>query len=350
MANDIATKADLYYPGAGNASSDFIGFSFNGITHTDMGISRVSEGSRYSEQMLPNFQDKSAQMPGSDYTLYWESFYSTKTWTLQIAFDDMLDRQMRLLRQTLNTKNLSNLTFDERPGIHWLAKVQSVPQLKYICFDTDEYRVWDNSKPFILGYSYYVWSSSANNNQGGYVLTQNTSPQQGTTYYEHITRIYKGEGTITFISYYPFGMSDLQTKTNIASSVITNNGDIPMDWYVVLSTAQAKQLEQLKVETTAASGGATLSAKIITFNQSGLNSNVVDDYVVISSKTNLIEGADSYNAITGAYNATGRVYNQYISSGDFFQIPVSETGKTLTFYITGPDAATRNLHYRYLYL
>lgn len=302
MADDIATKADLYYPGAGNASSDFIGFSFNGITHTQLGISRVSEGTRYSEQMLPNFQDKSAQMPGSDYTLYWESFYSTKTWTLQIAFDSMTDAQMTLFRQTFNTKNLANLTFDERPGIHWLAKVQAPPQLKYICFDE--------------------------NNQ----------------------RIYKGEGTITFIAYYPFGMSELQTKSNITSSIITNEGDIPMDWYVVLSTGQAKLLEQLKVETTATSGGATLAASIMTFNQSGLNSAVTDDYVVISSKTNLIEGARSYNATTGSYIATGNVYNQYISSGDFFQIPVNETGKTLTFYITGPNAATRNLHYRYLYL
>lgn len=334
MANDIATKADLYYPGAGNASSDFIGFSFNGITHTDMGISRVSEGSRYSEQMLPNFQDKSAQMPGSDYTLYWESFYSTKTWTLQIAFDDMLDRQMRLLRQTLNTKNLSNLTFDERPGIHWLAKVQSVPQLKYICFDTDEYRVWDNSKPFILGYPYYVWSSSANNNQGGYVLTQDTSPQEGTTYYEHITRIYKGEGTVTFISYYPFGMSELYNSDTLNSSTTINNlGDIPMDWYVFLPQSACANITTIQDQFNNDNG----LGKILNFaNHIVLEAG--DNYVKVDSKTNLIEG---YYYNNNTYTATGTIYNDQITSGDFFKIPVG----TSTFFANGGK-----VYYRYLYL
>ena len=299
---DITTKAQLYYPGAGNASSDFIGFSFNGVTHTQLGISRVSDGSRYNEEMLPSFQDKSAQMPGSDYTLYWESFYSIKTWSLQIAFDHMTDQNMQLFRRTFNTKNLAPLTFDERPNIHWLAKVQSPPQLKYICFD------------------------------------------------ENNTKVYKGEGTINFIAYYPFGMGTLNTKSNIASEIITNDGDIPMDWYVVLSKARAKQLEQLKLEITEVDGGATVSANIITFDTSGLNSNVTDNYVVINSKTNLIEGATSYSSSNGTYVASGKVYNQYITSGDFFQIPVSDVSKTLTFYITGPTGSTRNLHYRYLYL
>lgn len=276
-----------YIPEAVSGNSDFIGFSFNGISHTAMGISRVSEGSRYSEQMLPNFQDKSAQMPGSDYTLYWESFYSTRTWTLQIAFDSMTDEHMRLLRQTLNTKNLGELTFAERPGIHWLAKVQSPPQLKYICFDEDG------------------------------------------------TRIYKGEGTVTFISYYPFGMSDLNKTSTISTSTSINNiGDIPMDWYVILPAAACASISVIKDEVSGSAGNRILNFANHLTLKSG------ETYVAINSKTNLIEGC-TYNSSTGIYTPNGNVYNSQITSGDFFQIPLSSS----TFFANGGV-----LCYRYLYL
>jgi hypothetical protein len=290
---DIMTKEELYYPSAGVQSNDFIGFSFNGVSSQSLGISRVSDGSRYNEQMLPGFQDKSAQMPGSDYTLYWESFYNTRTWTLSIAFDHMTDAQMSLLRRTFNTKNLAPLTFAERDGIHWLAKVQSPPQLKYICFDEDN------------------------------------------------ERIYKGEGTITFIAYYPFGMSELQPKRNIASANITNSGDIPMDWYVVITKARAANLSEVEVQVNNNAIGQ------LQFSNITMESN--DNFLVINSKTNLVEGASAYNSSTGTYTATGNVYNQYMSYGDFFQIPTGNSN-----FLIIPASTTSgyvgDLYYRYLYL
>lgn len=309
---DITTKAQLYYPGAGNASSDFIGFSFNGVTHTQLGISRVSDGSRYNEEMLPSFQDKSAQMPGSDYTLYWESFYSTKTWSLQIAFDNMTEAQMSLFRQTFNTKNLAPLTFAERPNIHWLAKVQSPPQLKYICFDVNG------------------------------------------------SKIFKGEGTINLIAYYPFGMSNLITvpngssgfATNSTSAIITNNGDIPMDWCVVLAKSKAQEIEEIKVEVVNSSNVTTFLGKLVLDHAAlAASGTITDSYIIINSKTNLIEGSSTTtDDTTGAFSASGKVYNQYISSGDFFQIPVSEADSVTTFYLVGTTSGARKLQYRYLYL
>ena len=290
---DIMTKEELYYPSAGVQSDDFIGFSFNGVSSQSLGISRVSDGSRYNEQMLPGFQDKSAQMPGSDYTLYWESFYNTRTWTLNIAFDHMTDTQMSLLRRTFHTKNLAPLTFAERSGIHWLAKVQSPPQLKYICFDEDN------------------------------------------------ERIYKGEGTITFIAYYPFGMSDLQPRQGIASANITNSGDIPMDWYVVITKARAANLSEVEVQVNNNAIGQ------LQFSNITMESN--DNFLVINSKTNLVEGASAYSSSTGTYTATGNVYNQYISYGDFFQIPTGNSN-----FLIIPASTTSgyvgDLYYRYLYL
>lgn len=299
---DIITKEDLYYPNISVIDNDFIGFSFNGVSSQSLGISRVSDGSRYNEQMLPGFQDKSAQMPGSDYTLYWESFYNTKTWTIDIAFDHMTYQNMIDFRQTFHTKNLGELKFAERTymdkndnihQIHWLAKVQSPPQLKYICFDEDN------------------------------------------------KRIYKGEGTITFVAYYPFGMSDLQSETSITSSPISNRGDIPMDWYVVLTAARAVGLGEVEVQVNGSAIGQ------LGFNNITMETG--DNYLIINSKTNLVEGAKTYNSSTGKYTSTGNVYNKYISYGDFFQIPVGQS----QFLITPAQDTSGyvgNLHYTYLYL
>ena len=289
MAN-ITTKADLYYPNTSAIDNDFIGFSFMGKPHTYFGISRVSDGSRYNEQMLPGFQDKSAQMPGSDYTLYWESFYNTRTWTLNIAFDYMTDINMSEFRKYFSTKNLGELTFNERTytigsvtkPIHWLAKIQAPPQLKYICFD------------------------------------------------ENGQRIYKGEGTIQFVAYYPYGMSELQTlATSAAGTSITNSGEIDMEWSIkILKPQSSSTAFVIKDEVT-----ANDNIRILRFDN-GIDLKTGDTHFLVSSKTNLVEGVDTNG------NKTGNVYNQFITAGDFFKIPVG----TSTFFGGG------DLYYNFLYL
>jgi hypothetical protein len=39
-------------------NSDYIGFTFNGVHSSDLGIMRVSDGSRYNDSLLPTIQDK----------------------------------------------------------------------------------------------------------------------------------------------------------------------------------------------------------------------------------------------------------------------------------------------------
>ena len=138
---------------------DFCGFRWNGKHSSDLNIVRVSEGSRYSDNLLPNFQDTTSQMAGADGTLYWESFYTNKSWTINIAFDNLSEINYRELRQWLNVKDMGELIFDEAPYKAYTAKIQSPPQLKFICFN------------------------------------------------ENGQRVYKGEGTIQFISYFPYAKS-----------------------------------------------------------------------------------------------------------------------------------------------
>ena len=143
---------------------DFYGFQFNGFHSSDLGIVRVSDGSRYNDSLVPAFQDKTAQRVGNDGTFYWESFYTNKPIAVQIAFDNLSEIQYRKLRQVFDGKAEGDLIFDETPYKAYYVKVQNPPQLKTICFN-----------------DYYE--------EGGQ---------------EKVRRVYKGEGTINFICYNPY--------------------------------------------------------------------------------------------------------------------------------------------------
>ena len=150
---------------------DFCGFTWRGDHSSKYGIVRVSDGSRYNDTILPAFQDTTQKMPGSDGTLYWESFYTNKTFSINIAFDHLTEDNYRKLRQWLNGKDRGELIFDEAPYKTYTVKLQSAPQLKTICFN------------------------------------------------ESNQRIYKGEGTISFVAYYPFARGRYKFETDIKDIV-----------------------------------------------------------------------------------------------------------------------------------
>lgn len=277
---------------------DFCGFQFNGVHSSDLNILRVSNGSRYDDDLVPAFQDHTAQIEGGDGTLFWESFYSQKPINIQIAFDSLSEEGYRRLRQVFNGKAKGELIFDETPYKAYSVKIQSPPQLHTICFDQ-----LDNDN--------------------------------------NTVRVYKGEGSISFVAYYPYaksvhkyldeflnedypnksewatasGMLDTKgsyydgTGTNIH---LYNAGDIETDWQAFYSLTDA---------------GCALERIYLTDEQNQTEGEMVFDsipkkgndvYIRINSRTNLIEGCDSNK------NPTGTLYNEFLKAGDFFKIPLGE--------------------------
>ena len=288
---------------------DFYGFQFNGVHTSDLNIVRVSDGSRYSENLSPVFQDKTAQMLGSDGTLYWESFDTNKVWPIQVAFDELSEMQYRRLRQVFNGKTMGELIFDELPFKAYTAKVQSSPQFKTICFDTPDG-----------------------------------------------ARVYKGEGTINFIAYYPYAKSvykflnefndyeyDNKAQWAAASGMkptrasydgtgttinLYNAGDLETDWqafYIINSSGSA-------LTSISLNGGVDGQMVFSSISQKKTN----DAYIRINSRTNLIEGCDSSKIPTGS------LYNEFLVAGDFFKIPLGES----TFV---SNTGCNEIRYDYLY-
>lgn len=170
---------------------DFLGFSFDGIHSSRLGITRVSEGDRYNESLVPEIEDKIIPVPGENGSYFFGSLYRTKSITIQIAFDSLTESQFRQLRKLLAIKKPCKLILDERPYKVYTAKISAPPQLNYICFDEEQYSWKDHSK--------------LENNSGYIPKSIDHKLYTGRT-----QRIYKGEGTIEFECIYPYAVDQFK--------------------------------------------------------------------------------------------------------------------------------------------
>lgn len=291
-------------------SGDFIGFTFNGVHSSDMGIIRTSDGSRFNENLLPASTDKTVQIPGGDGTYYFGSNYTQRQIPISIATDELTETQFRQLKQWLGDKQIHPLVFDEAPYKTYMVKTSSIPTLKFICFDN---------------------------------ITKNNGEMT-------VNRVYKGEGSLQFIAYFPFARCTKKylseyTDSNkeewaSASGLLTtqgdydgtgaeinlyNPGDIETDFFAYYARTSLKRLTKIYI-----------NSNILNFDFSN-NDNVIDTYIRINSKANLIEGCDEN------FKPTGTLYNKFITSGDFFKIPTGEN------QLLSVGANCVKIEYDYLY-
>ena len=292
---------------------DFIGFSFNEHRSESLGIVRVSDGSRYNEDLVPTTQDKTVQVPGGDGFYYFGSDYTQRQFSINIAFDELTEKQFRELQQVFGTKELGKLVFDERPYKYYMVK-SGKPQLKYICFGKEG------------------------------------------------ERIYKGEGTLTFTAYYPFAKSIFKflneygnknkdewkeasgmkaekgtydTVSDNGSISVYNAGDLETDFILKFDLpVDNTSISDIKITLSKENVG-----KVEAFlDLKGFSKKNTDTGFQINTKTNLIEGFN-------AEGLTGTLYNENITQGDFFKIPPREEG--LKISVTG--ATPIEIAYDYIY-
>lgn len=339
---------------------DFLGFEFGGVHSSELGITRVSGGDRYEEQLHPEIKDRTAEVPGVNGEYYFGSDYGTRTFDLEIAFDSLTEYQFKRLRKIFGTKDIKKLVFDERPYKYYMVKLESPIQLSYVCFEEPNY-TWEKIQ---TAYNTYL-------------------PGIKSEYYEHkvyddtIKRVYKGEGKISLIAHFPFAKSNFKvlpteghdyyegseewayssgilnsdqyaSVDNYSNNSITvyNPGDIETGFRLYLPAAALSSTTTLTykvdgVHTTAALALKTMSLK------------TGDVGVMIDTNSQLIIGVSSaptLNVETGTYDYTtsGNLYNQYISSGQFFHLQTNSTYVYSTLQITDGASGIR-IFYDYLY-
>lgn len=251
---------------------DFLGFQIGDIHSEQLNITRVSTSDRYMDSLVPNFSDTTATISGRDGTFYWNTYYTQKPFQIDFAFDDLRDEDIRRLRQELGFKGVKQLIFDEEPYKKYMVKCSAPPTLKYIAFDHGE------------------------------------------------VRVYKGEGTVNLVAYYPYALSTEETVINVKASSrrLQNLGDLDAPFKILFEITTSLTDINLRLTTNESivADRKTLGRLKLT----GITQKKdTDKYICIDSRTNLIEGLDS------DYNKTSTLYNSCITIGDFFLLPPGET-------------------------
>lgn len=217
---------------------DFTGFTFvyggKAYTTEDLGITRVSDGDRYNESLIPEIEDKTIEIPGLDGSYFYGSDFKTRNFSIKIAYDEMNEVQFRKMRQVFGYKHTGLLFFDEAPYKQYRVKIASPPELDFVCFDErkkiasttpqDGVRVATREEvPYditedpdnlytnvdtdaVIGESVVSpipQSTTIEITREQVYPWKYVQDNQGNDVYE---RIYKGEGTIEFIAYYPFAI------------------------------------------------------------------------------------------------------------------------------------------------
>lgn len=354
---------------------DFIGFTWDGMSMSRLGIARTSGGNRYNENLLPTMQDKTTQIPGADGTYYFNSFYTQKPFSISFAFDHLTEKGLRQLKQLFGDKGIHRLSFDEQPYKEYMVKVTGQPQLKYIPFDDEAGAKRGKNVQTTAIYSAEELSFAKIQN------SSNSTPE----------RIYKGEGTLTLTAFTPYARSRAKTiedlyklgsfvkendewvlrkkKDDNGNLVYDENGEIVYDYldeeedvYMVykdqwqaasgildnldeydtlqpankiklynpgdteadfilrlkdeLAIKEPLILDLYKIPKFEGTNNTSAGELVFTISQGELVGE--DRSIQINSKVELIEGIDKDGKITG------NIYNNGIGYGWFFKIPQTD--------------------------
>lgn len=398
---------------------DFMGFTFNGVHSSEFGLTRVSDNSRYAENLFPTIQDKTVQVPGADGTYYFGSYYTQRPINISVAFDDISEEQLQNIKKVFGDKKIHDLIFDETPYKVYRVKSTGTPNLKYVCFnkgpDNFDRDYEDNLKYDTEEQLYGVGAVSP------------------------FGRIYKGEGQLNFVCYSPFARSRykyindytiqnipewgpmdnssansvhynlydwvnsiglkknnaLKTinstsymidKVQDSGVVVYNPGNLPVSFNLIFDFTGTLENCLLSSNSNEDFEGHFLRIENISLKENSLGEE--DDAIRINGSLNLIEGMkrevieviDTYGKSPIAerwcelengkyvfstqttpqlgvtyyeltYTQTGTIYNECISQGDFFKIPV--TSDLLFLPITCTGNTLNNflgfINYNYLY-
>lgn len=335
---------------------DFIGFTIDGIHSSRLGIIRVSDSSRFTENLLPAFSDKTVQIPGGDGVYYFGREYNSRTFSVNIAYDNLKEVQIRKIRQIFYTKTTHSLIFDEYPYKTYNVVVQSSPQLKFLCFD-DEYgeRVYkgEGTITFISHVPYAITTHKYLENYTGTI--DDSLPQAVQGWYgrdSNLDEWIASSGILPKKNTITIGSSVIEVELDkydrVAGNLcicLYNPGDVETPFQLAVPLTSIP----LKLEIVLPTGSETKKLGIV-INSSDIVSG--DKGIVIDTEIGAILGHTSNNPDTMLQSPQRvNLYNKCITKGDFFNIPATSEITRLGFaYSPYGTADAIKIQYNYRYL
>lgn len=368
---------------------DFIGFSFNGKHSSEFNVIRVSDGSRYTDELTPDVEDYTTDVPGRSEVYYYGTRFKERRFSVKIAFDSLTEENLRGLREWLSYDKMAPLIFDEWPYKKYVVKIGAIPDLSYVCFDERIRRAADESVDGVRVIERQdIEEPVIDEETGEPVIDEETQTAvtQAVRYIERepiypyiyekdengnykTQRIYKGDGTIEFVAYFPFAIStgksieDVEENVEGATAAISECAtaarllhrtemenaevDVPVlgtDGMVHINIYNAGDRDADFKLTIPVTQDKTytitdyLTGKSIEIDTS--LDTLRDSKLILNTRTRLLTG-----------ESTRILYNKMISKGDFFTLAptTGDIGDALLIEGESINPADVSIQYDYIY-
>lgn len=348
----------------------YLGFTFNGIHSSDFGITRTSDGSRFNQGLLPTIQDKAAQIPGRPGSVLQSSNYGTKVFSVSFAYDGITESQLQKMSAWLGDKKIHELIFDEAPYKHWYAKVTGNASMKWIPFEEgDTGRIYKGEGT--IQFTCYEPFAHCSNEWFAQWLEENGLTATEDDYKSEKMRewidvsglantVGKNSVEISRLSltedgklivtengnhfallepsnlmkltsnalYVKYGLLNYSTKAEQSEWwSMYNCGDLPVNFKLALKFDSDNKIPAggLYLGRRSTSGNISIITAI-TWREIVKPENSDDDGIIINTKMNLLEGA-IFSEVDSKFTTakTGNIYDQYINSGTYFQLPCGDS-------------------------
>lgn len=336
---------------------DFIGFTIDGIHSSQLGIIRVSDGSRFTESLLPAFSDKTIQIPGGDGMYYFGREYGSRSFSINIAYDSLREEQIRKIRQIFYEKKTHELVFDEYPYKIFDVVIQNPPQIKFLCFDDDfGKRVYkgEGTLSFICYNPYAKAKYKFLEDYSGTIT--NTLPQEVISWYRRDSNLDEWIASSGIISKYQTVFSgDISADIEIDKFAVVfgNNGfytynpsDIAVPFKMAIVFPSGRKLTTFSLSLKEVSSG--LEKRIVFDTITAENG---DNGILIDGERGIVVGSAGTTAKEIFKNSpTKNLYNRCIKSGTFFDIPNTGELEWLACGASQKDPDKIGIQYNYKYL
>lgn len=321
----------------------FLGFTYNGRHSSELGIVRINTGNRAEMPLSPSFKDSTAEVPGGKGLYYFNTQIQQRQFTINFAYDDLTEEDVRELREWLNPLGQGELIFDEEPYKAYIVKPNTQPKLSYLVFNKE-----------ITTETFKLYEPSTVKSSG---------------------RVYKGEGAIGLTAYYPYAKAPSKKLSYYNSNTKEGGFGSQDEWKIAAGFDKEVQLDSLEcynrgnIETPvtlnfkvakdintneAVSGNVGIELYSGTTSQIGTRIGYV--YMDASKMSiNVIYTINSKLELITDENGVAR--NDIIVASKFFYLPPREKCFFNVNYLSGytgeqtnSTTAITNIDYDYLYL
>ena len=192
----------------------FLGFTYNGRHSSELGIVRINTGNRAEMPLSPSFKDSTAEVPGGKGLYYFNTQIQQRQFTINFAYDDLAEEDVRELREWLNPLEQGELIFDEEPYKVYTVKPNTQPKLSYLVFNKE-----------ITTETFKLYEPSTVKSSG---------------------RVYKGEGAIGLTAYYPYAKAPSKELSYYNSNTKEGGFGSQDEWKIAAGFDKEVQLDSLE--------------------------------------------------------------------------------------------------------